>query len=230
MSAAKDLIAHAIVEEGYIEKATNHWLDDKTANAGKGNFTKYARDLDALKVYNGPKNGYDWCDVFVDWNFIKVFGLSTGLRILCQPKGGYGAGCTGSANYFKACGRFSRKNPQVGDQIFFTNDGGKTMCHTGIVTAITADSVCTVEGNTSATPWMEANGGCVRLKKYPLTYNRIGGYGHPDYSLAKEVKPVSLEEAKKVLKERANLSDETIQFLSCYKHGDALIVKLATMK
>ena len=30
------------------------------------------------------------------------------------------------------------------------------------------------------------NGGCVRDKSYPLGYNKIGGYGRPDYSIVPE--------------------------------------------
>ena len=48
---------------GYLEKKTNAKLDDKTANAGNKNYTKYARDLDALGFYNGRKNGFAWCDI-----------------------------------------------------------------------------------------------------------------------------------------------------------------------
>ena len=43
-------------EAGYIEKATNSQLDSKTANAGNGNYTKYARDLYNAGYYNGNKN------------------------------------------------------------------------------------------------------------------------------------------------------------------------------
>ena len=42
---ASKLVALAAQEVGYLEKATNSRLDDKTANAGRGNWTKYARDL-----------------------------------------------------------------------------------------------------------------------------------------------------------------------------------------
>lgn len=228
MTATERLIVHAIAEEGYLEKATNHWLDDKTANAGKGNFTKYARDLDKRYIYNGPKNGYDWCDVFVDWNFIMAFGEVLGLQMLCQLKGGYGAGCTSSANYYKACNRFFRKTPVVGDQVFFTNDGGKTMCHTGIVTGVKDGRVHTVEGNTSASPWMEPNGGCVRNKSYALSYNRIGGYGRPNYALAQEVKEMTKEEAKRIVKEKAGVDDNSISYMAdMYKFGESLIIKLA---
>lgn len=42
-------------EVGYLEKASNSNLDSKTANVGDKNYTKYARDIDNLNVYNGKK-------------------------------------------------------------------------------------------------------------------------------------------------------------------------------
>ena len=228
MDAIKKLLSVALAEEGYLEKASNSQLDEKTANAGKNNWTKYARDLDKLKAYNGAKNGYDWCDVFVDWCFVQAFGLARGLQVTCQPQGGYGAGCTGSANYYKACNRFHKKDPSPGDQIFFSNDGGKSMCHTGIVEFFKDGKVYTIEGNTSAAEWMVANGGCVRRKSYSLSYNRIAGYGRPDFSLVKEGKGVSKDEAKKIVQTKAGLSDATINYIADdYRYGDELIVKLA---
>ena len=87
MRPVERLLATARAEIGYIEKDTNAQLDDKTANAGDGNWNKYARDLDALGVvYNGKKNGYAWCDIFTDWCFIQTFGLELGLKLLCQAK------------------------------------------------------------------------------------------------------------------------------------------------
>ena len=46
-------------ELGYREKATNRALDSKTANAGTGNWTKYARDLWNAdpRFYQSNKNG-----------------------------------------------------------------------------------------------------------------------------------------------------------------------------
>ena len=38
----------ALAEVGYLGKASNEQLGDKTANAGKKNFTKYARDMKAV--------------------------------------------------------------------------------------------------------------------------------------------------------------------------------------
>jgi len=116
-TAVERLLAAARAETGYLGKATNSQLDSKTANPGSNNYTKYARDLDALGVYNGRKNGYAWCDMFVDWCFIQTFGLAQGMAMTFQPMGGYGAGCTNSAAYYRQKGRFYKDKPQPGDQI-----------------------------------------------------------------------------------------------------------------
>ena len=177
LPAVERVLATARAEIGYIEKETNAQLDHKTANAGDKNWNKYARDLDALGVvYNGRKNGYSWCDIFVDWCHIHTFGLELALKLLCQAKNGVGAGCTGSANYYKQKGRFYTGGPQPGDQIFFTKDGGKSFYHTGIVEKVSGGRVYTIEGNTSSAAGVVENGGCVRDKSYPLGYNKIGGY------------------------------------------------------
>lgn len=182
MTAVERVIATATAEIGYLEKATNANLDSKTANAGSNNWTKYARDLDLLGVYNGKKNGYAWCDMFVDWCFITTFGLNTAWAMTYQAMKGLGAGCTYSAKYYKDHGRFD-KNPKPGDQIFFTNDGGKTMYHTGLVVKVDSTYVYTIEGNTSSAAGVVPNGGCTRDKKYKKTASYIGGYGHPNYDL-----------------------------------------------
>lgn len=182
MTPEERVIATAKREDGYLEKKSSAMLDDKMANAGSGNWTKYARDLDALGVYSGKKNGYSWCDIFVDWCFIKTFGLEPAMKMICQPMNGYGAGCTWSVKYYKDAGRF-HTTPKVGDQIFFTNDGGKSSNHTGIVIGVKNGRVYTMEGNTSSQAGVVPNGGCVREKSYNLLYQKIYGYGRPDYSI-----------------------------------------------
>lgn len=173
-------------EIGYLEKASNSQLDNKTANAGSANWTKYARDLDMLGVYNGPKNGFDWCDMFVDWCMIEAYGLDLGQKLLCQPMGGLGAGCTYSAQYYRNKGQFHTTGPQPGDQIFFSRDGGKTSYHTGLVERVDGSHVYTIEGNTSGASGVIANGGGVCRKSYSLGYAQIAGYGRPDYSMIDE--------------------------------------------
>lgn len=183
------LLKIANMEIGYLEKASNKELDDKTANAGKGNYTKYARDLDNIKdFYNGKKNGYPWCDVFVDWCFVKAFGIENAKALLNQPMKSLGAGTTFSAKYFKNKGQFY-SIPQTGDQIFFKNGNGD-INHTGIVVKVDSNYVYTIEGNTSSDEGAVANGGSVNDKKYKLNYNRIAGYGRPKYSILPEEEPV----------------------------------------
>lgn len=214
LTVIERLIATAKAEEGYLEKATNAQLDSKTANAGSNNWTKYARDLDNIgNIYNGKKNGYAWCDVFVDWCFIKTFGVNLAMKLLCQPYGGAGAGCTYSVQYYKQKDQFHKSNPQAGDQIFFTNDGGKTSYHTGLVIAVGNGKVYTIEGNTSSAPGVVPNGGCVRTKSYNLTATYICGYGRPDWSLVgdsveQEDEDMTLDRFKELMKEyRAELQD-----------------------
>lgn len=98
--AIKAVVDLANAEVGYHEKASNAQLDDPTANSGGANWTKYARDLDSLpNFYNGQKNGYAWCDIFVDWCFVHIFGEELGRKMLYQPEKSAGAGCLYSAGY-----------------------------------------------------------------------------------------------------------------------------------
>ena len=171
----------ALAEVGYLEKETNNQLDSKTGNAGDENWTKYARDLDKIPgFYNGKKNGFDWCDIFVDWCFVQAYGVETAKKLLIQPDKSLGAGCKYSAMYYKNKGRFFPSNPEPGDQIFF---GTATKCtHTGLVYKVDGSKVYTVEGNTSGASGVIANGGGVKAKSYSLTYSKIYGYGRPDYN------------------------------------------------
>ena len=180
-ASPEKVISLALSQEGYLEKASNAQLDDFKANAGNKNFTKFARDLDAIPgFYNGRKNGFPWCDVFVDWLFVQAFGAENAKKLLCQPDKSLGAGCGYSARYYKAKGQFHTKDPKPGDQIFFTDSAGD-VCHTGLVYKADKLYVYTVEGNTSTASGVVGNGGGVWRKQYALSYNRIYGYGRPMY-------------------------------------------------
>ena len=165
--AASDVITVALAEVGYVEKASNASLDDSAANAGSGNWTKYARDLAAAGWYNGDKSGFPWCCVFVSWCFYKVYGADA-QRVQCQS-GDLGAACVYSAQYYRAQNRFDRI-PQPGDQVFFYADG--TIGHTGLVVEVDAGSIMVVEGNSSDR---------VRKLRYDRSSPVIAGYGHPLY-------------------------------------------------
>jgi len=179
------VIAVALDEVGYLEKETNSNLDDDTANAGDANYTKFARDLDNLGFYNGKKNGYAWCDVFVDWCFVTAYGMAAALALTFQPTkaaNNCGAGCKYSRQYYQNNGRLF-DTPQPGDQIFFYSSDKTTISHTGLVYAVDKTYVYTVEGNTSSASGVVANGGAVNKKKYKLTYDRLAGYGRPAYDV-----------------------------------------------
>ena len=170
-ATASKVIAVAKAEVDYKEKASNSQLDDKSANAGSANYTKYARDFDQKypNWYNGKKNGYAWCDMFVDWCFLTAFGYAKALELLCQPEKSCGAGCTFSYGYYKAKGQVGR-TPKVGAQIFF-GDSKKSLSHTGLVYAFDSTYVYTIEGNTSD---------MVAYRKYKVGASNLW-YGYPAY-------------------------------------------------
>jgi hypothetical protein len=186
MTEKEKVINIALGEVGYREKETNSNLDDKTANAGDENYTKYARDLDNVAgFYNGKKNGYDWCDIFVDWCFVKALGAERAMQLLNQPEKSGGAGCGVSMSYFEKIERLF-KSPSLGDQIFFTD--GESIYHTGLVYDVDDTKVYTVEGNT--------NGGQVAKKSYPLGASYIRGYGRPLWNESANIEDREEEPAK----------------------------------
>lgn len=179
MTAAERLIATAEDQVGYMGKRSNAQLDDFKANA-PGKYNKYARDLDALgDFYNGPKNGFDWCDVFVDWCFVHTFGREIAQKLLCQPDKSLGAGTKYSRDYYKSKGRLYG-TPKPGDQIFFGDSS--SIWHTGIVVKVEGGFVHTVEGNAG-------NPSAVRACRYVVGGRNIMGYGRPDWPLVPEDKP-----------------------------------------
>ena len=170
------VIAVAEAEEGYLEKKSNSQLDDKTANAGSNNYTKYGRDLLKWIPEAGDTYGidYQWCDQFVDWCFVVAFGKEVAKKLL----GGWSAYTPVSADYFKKRGLWYTK-PQVGDVVFFRNS--TRICHTGIVWKVSGNTVYTIEGNTSGASGVVANGGGVKKKSYTIGDSYIAGYGRPPY-------------------------------------------------
>ena len=187
--AQDKVIKVAMLEDGYLEKASNAQLDSKTGNVGHNNYTKYARDHAKWGTYQASKQGLPWCDQFVDWCFFKLCGNKDKAEYIECQTGKYGAGCGFSLKYYKAAGRFDG-NPKVGDQIFFKyTDDNSTADHTGIVVRVTDSLVETIEGN---------SGSEVKRKCYQRNDKTIVGYGHPRYdaepkkAIAKEVKTVNI--------------------------------------
>ncbi|MGN0227473.1 MAG: phage tail tip lysozyme [Paludibacteraceae bacterium] len=190
---ASKVIAVAVAEIGYKEKASNSQLDTPSANSGSANYTKYARDFDTLypNWYNGKKNGFAWCDMFVDWCFLTAFGYEKALSLLCQPEKSAGAGCTYSAGYYKAKGQFYTSDPKPGDQIFF-GTSISNCTHTGIVEKADGSKVYTIEGNTSDQ---------VARRSYALNDSKIVGYGRPKYDAETTTSPAPEKTVEELAKE-----------------------------
>ena len=184
-NAIDKVIKIASEEVGYLEKKSNSQLYDKTANAGYGNYTKYAYEFDTKYsgFYNGRKNGHPWCDCFNDWCHVQSFGVEKAKEILFQPSKSLGAGCKYSAQYYRNNGRFFT-TPKVGDQIFFGSVGSES--HTGIVYKVDSLKVYTIEGNTRDEAGVIVNGGGVYKKEYSLSDPEIAGYGRPKYEAVKQ--------------------------------------------
>jgi len=147
--------------------------------------TKYGEMLDSIGFYNGPKNGYDWCDQFYDAGLVENFGEQTTYKMTGQFKGCGGAGCWLSAGYYRDIGRWSDE-PSIGAQIFFGEYGDEG--HTGGVVAFDATTVTTVEGNTDYS--LGYSTGRVGKHTWSRWDSRIVGYGIPNWSL---VDPIEQE-------------------------------------
>lgn len=170
--AINAVINIALAEVGYLEKATNANLDDKTANAGSNNYTKYWRDI--YPAYQGQP----WCACFVTWVFVIAFGKAMAQKLLKHYPYVY---CPTMANLFTL-----NANPKVGDIVIFKHNGVFT--HTGIVIKVSGDQFWTVEGNTSGGSTIIANGGGVCKKTY-FNSNLPGTkFITPDYSKVQEIK------------------------------------------
>lgn len=178
---ASKLLAIAAAEIGYKEKKTNAQLDSDSANAGNKNYTKYARDLHAAGYYQASKQGFAWCDMFVDWCFLQLCGSKEKAEAMICQTGLYGAGCEWSAKYYRDQGRFYTSDPKPGDQIFFENYD-----HTGIVEKINGITITTIEGNTSNQ---------VARRTYSIGSKLIEGYGRPKYDVENSVESVETPEA-----------------------------------
>ncbi len=172
-ATGEDVVAIALAEVGYHEKETNAYLDDKLANAGDENWTKYARDVGYNQEATAGKNNLTrgWCGFFVWWCLMKA-GL---------PKTAYGA--SGSPEYARLWyvrnGQWQARGsylPKAGDVILFDHlSGGKrdgVADHIGLVDHVAGSYVYTVEGNTS---------NMVACRNYKLTDAGIMGYGIVNY-------------------------------------------------
>lgn len=173
-----------------VKDAVNKVVNLARAEVGyepySGMKNKYAEFLDNTKdFYNGKKNGFDWCEIFFDYLFVKTFGAEIGRKMLYQPLKSTGAGCPFSAGFYRQNKAFTNL-PQIGSQIYFGEIGDEY--HTGIVIDFDSTYVYTIEGNAGG------GNGQVQRKTYRRNSNIITGYGIPNWGLVANIKEESKEE------------------------------------
>ena len=151
-SELEKVIEVAKGEIDYLEKRSNSQLDDKTANAGYNNYTKYWRDV------KPEWNGAYWCACFITWVFQTALGKKRAKELLKHYPYVY---CPTLAGLFT---KYS--TPQVGDIVIFWKGGA--YAHTGLVIAVSGNTFVTIEGNTSGASSVVPNGGGVCQKTYNL--------------------------------------------------------------
>ncbi|HIR36589.1 MAG TPA: CHAP domain-containing protein [Candidatus Faecimorpha stercoravium] len=138
MTQIDRLIQTAVGELGYTESSTS-----------TGRWNKYANDFDTkpgwTEWFNTKKNGADWCTIFHDWCYVKTFGFNKAVQMLFNqdPYSSLRAGCAYLERLYSRNGRWG-STPKVGAQVVFGVD------HTGIVIAIRAGYVYTIEGKYSS--------------------------------------------------------------------------------
>ena len=190
---ASEVVKIATAEDGYLEKKSDAYLDDKTKNAGNKNYTKYARDMNekgkGKGLLNGDKQAKDYCALGIIWDFCVSadWDLDKVRKVLCfdgsVDNGGAAAGCKYFRNYFKAKKRLD-KNPKVGDVVFFTTDKDADPEHVGLVIKVTEKQIKTQEWNTKLN-----NKWGVFQKTYNKTSSKILDYGHPKFDAEPEPTP-----------------------------------------
>ena len=145
-SMRDDIVAVAEKQLGYKETPVN--------------YTKYG------KWYGC--DGQPWCAMFVTWCARKA---DIPRNIIVKY-----AGCTSGRRWFREHNVYKQRTsgytPRKGDLIFFTDNGGKICCHTGIVTSVSGGEVHTIEGNTNDQ---------VARRNYDLGSAKIDGYAVPKY-------------------------------------------------
>ncbi len=206
--AIEALISIASAEIGYLEKNSSANLDNKTAGAGSGNYTKYWRDL--YPAFQGQA----WCAIFVTWCMVQAFGKAVTSSLLQHYPYTYVP---------TLAAKTSNTEPKRGDVVCFYRNG--TFTHTGLVTDVVGSTIKTIEGNTSGGSTIIANGGGVCAKTYNLSNLSGTRFFRPDYS---KVGTISTTASTSTSSSVSSSATSTKSYLSKGDKGDA-VKKMQTM-
>lgn len=184
---AQSAINIALGQDGYLEKKSDSQLTNKTANAGKNNYTRYEKEVFGT-------NGNFWCASFISWVFWMLCGKDkTKAKNVCLT-------LTRGADTFRQAfikAKLYGNTPKLGALIFFSGTRHAGANHIAMVYKYDDKYVYTVEGNTSSDSGVVDNGGAVNCKKYLRTNSKILGYGYPKYDSGSSPSSTSTTSKKK---------------------------------
>ncbi len=178
MAKASELLAIAVKQLGVRESPPG-------SNNVRYNTWYYGREVTG--------NGYPWCMVFVQWVFDQA-----GMKL---PK--RTASCGDLMRAAQSVGCWVTKDFRPGDVVIFNFPGGAATDHCGIIEAVTADGVTSIEGNTGS--GNDADGGQVQRRDRPL--KNIVGAVRPAYDKEED------EVRYNTVKECPSWAQKTIQKL-----------------
>ena len=176
MKTLDSLIQRGMREVGYIEKASALSLDSKTANRGDKNYTKYARDINALGLMGCQAQA--WCCTFQFWLEVQEFGVDRALKHWNMTRNTYvGYNCFATYNAFKKKNKVGA-TPKLGAIVIFN------FSHAGrVIDIYTKNGVkyfTCLEGNTSSN-LLDRNGGQVTVKQRLFNDHTVKGFCYIDY-------------------------------------------------
>ncbi|MBQ7344696.1 MAG: CHAP domain-containing protein, partial [Oscillospiraceae bacterium] len=181
-----DVIAIALSQLGYQEGASNGAFSGEVS--GRNNYVEFSYNMGDLGLGYGGSD-YPWCACFVSWCLYQSHCTDQNTW---KDLGRYHVGdydyiwkeisCSQWVRQLKGAGYYKYSayeggsyTPKYGDLVFFQNSGG--VAHIGICLYVSGGRIYTVEGNTSDSSGLEANGGGVYFKNYSLSTSYINGYG-----------------------------------------------------
>lgn len=151
----RSMIAEATKHLGYRESGNNE--------------TKFNWWLGKIQGYPHNGYGYPWCHSFVSYCLWHSDSPDAGPRT---------AGCATGVAWFRSHGRW-HSTPRAGDFVYYGANGGT---HVELVTAVAANTIRTIGGNTSGSLGGNFfNGNGVYAKTVSRGSSKIHGYGRPEY-------------------------------------------------
>ncbi len=181
-----DVLAIALSQLGYQEGAANGSFSGEVS--GRNNYVEFSYNLGEFGLGYGGSD-FPWCASFVSWCLYQSRNTDQNTW---RDLGRYHVGdyeyiwkeisCSQWVRQLKGAGYYKYSKyeggsytPKYGDLVFFQNSNG--VAHIGICVYVSGGRIYTVEGNTSDSSGLEANGGGVYFKNYSLSTSYINGYG-----------------------------------------------------